>query len=319
MSLYQTTNTLISTNYLDHTCGHKIYYEQYGNASGIPVLIIHGGPGAGMSLRPVNFFNPEKYWIIIFDQRGVGKSMPNGKLEHNTTQDLINDMELLRKKLDIDNWVVCGGSWGASLALLYSEQYPDKVKTIILRGTFLCRQQDTDDFIAAHGKAAKMHPEAWRQFISELAPDKQHDVLNGYAELIYNPDPAIHLPACYAWNRWEIICSTPKAYSKEELNKKEKEVSIWVSRVMLHYILNHFFLKNLNEILDNIATIKNIPLYIVHGQMDYVAPINQSHELKKALNQVKLYEVKAGHSDDHPAIQEQFMKITDEVANNDIK
>ena len=281
------------TGFLTLSAPHRMYYEQCGNPRGVPVVFLHGGPGAGANATHRRFFDPAFYRIVIFDQRGSGRSHPLGEIKDNTTPHLIADMEALRTHLGIDRWFVFGGSWGSTLALAYAEHHPDRVRGLALRGIFLCRKSEIDWFLYGLREFA---PEAWRAFAGHL-PEAEHGaILEAYWARLSNPDPKIHMPAARAWSVYEGACSTLLP-SPETVRAFSADVlALGLARMEAHYFRNSIFLPD-NFILDNIDRIRNIPTYIVQGRYDLVCPIRSADDLSRAWPQARYTIIPdAGHS-----------------------
>src|SRR6266404_4416850 len=214
---------------------HTLYWEQVGNPNGLPVIFLHGGPGAGATPTHRRFFDPASYRIVIFDQRGAGRSTPLGEVTDNTTRHLVADIERLRRHFGVERWVVFGGSWGSTLALTYAEAHPERCRALVLRGIFLCRRSEIDWFL--NGVRA-VFPEAWRAFAAAIPEGARGDLLTAYYRRLVDPDPAVHLPAARAWSIYEGACSTllPSADSAATLG--EQRMSLGLARIEAHYFVN---------------------------------------------------------------------------------
>ena len=292
---------------------HTMYFEQSGNLDGVPVVFLHGGPGSGASAIHRQFFDPAFYRIVIFDQRGAGRSSPLGELRDNSTPHLINDIETLRKHLGIDRWIVFGGSWGSTLALAYAEHHPQRTMALILRGIFLCRQAEIDWFLAG---IRSVFPEAWRKFVGHLPANKHEresgvepgDILKAYHALLTNPDPAVHMPAARTWSIYEGSCSTLLPNDSVVANFGSDRLALGLSRIEAHFFLNDIFLPK-NFLLDNIAKIRHIPTTIVQGRYDMVCPIISADDLVRAFPEADYQIVNdAGHSAFEPGIREKLVE-----------
>ena len=258
---------------------HHIYYEQCGNPQGSPIVFLHGGPGSGCSPTQRRFFDPAYYHIILFDQRGCGRSMPQGETNFNTTHDLVADMELLRQELDIAKWHVFGGSWGSTLALAYAIANAQHVTSLILRGIFLSRQSELDWFL---GDVQHFYPEVWHKLVQFLPKDAQCDVLGAYTKFIFSDDNSINAPAAVQWNAFESAImrlkpmepiappTEPKTKTAEDL-QKESISECCRARVQLHYINNHCFIDG-ELMLEQAKQLAHIPTVIVQGRYDMVCP-----------------------------------------------
>ncbi len=272
---------------------HTMYFEQSGNPDGVPVVFLHGGPGAGASAAHRQFFDPAFYRIIIFDQRGAGRSTPLGELRDNTTPHLIADMEALRIHLGIQRWMVFGGSWGSTLALAYAEHHPERTMALILRGIFLCRRSEIDWFLYG---LKNIFPEAWHRFANHLPAHQHHNILDAYYALLSDPDPAIHLPAARVWSIYEGSCSTLLPNEAVVANFGSDRVALGLARIEAHYFVNNIFLPE-NFLLDHISRIRHIPTTIVQGRYDVVCPIVSADDLVRAFPEADYHIVNdAGHS-----------------------
>ena len=288
---------------------HEIYVEEFGNDHGIPMLFLHGGPGAGTSPIYQKFFDPKKYHLIMFDQRGCGKSKPYGETTENTTSDLISDINLILEKLSIDKINIYGGSWGSTLALLYAENNPERVATLTLRGVFLCRRDDIKWFYQ-HG-ASEIYPHYWEKYLSIVSKSKRNDILSAYHEMIHSPDEITSKKACKEWSLWEGRSSC--LFPSNEVIDAFDECAISLAKIESHYFINDCFIEE-NQILKNINYISDIPCWIVHGQYDVVCPIRQAYDLQAAYPKSNLIIAKdAGHSVLEPTISKELVKIFDET------
>ena len=238
VSLYPHINAY-KTGMLDVDSIHTLYWEESGNPEGIPVVFFHGGPGAGTVPENRRFFDPSSYRIVLFDQRGSGRSTPLGETRNNTTQLLLADIEVLRQFLGIERWVVFGGSWGSTLALVYAETFPDRCLALLLRGIFLCRQQEVDWFL--YGMKA-FFPENWASFSGHLPVSERQDLLHNYHQRLVNPDPAIHMPAALAWSIYEGSCSTLMPNASGISQFFNDRFALGLARMEAHYFVNNSFL-----------------------------------------------------------------------------
>ncbi|WP_075174241.1 prolyl aminopeptidase [Neptunomonas phycophila] len=297
---------------LDVGDGHSIYIEESGNAEGLPVLFVHGGPGGGTSNAQRSFFNPEKYRIILFDQRGCGRSQPHASLEHNTTAHLITDIEKIRSHLNIEQWMLFGGSWGSTLSLLYAQAFPDRVNGLILRGIFLSRQQDIH-WLYQHG-ASVIFPDYWQDFIHKIPVTEHNNLLHAYYQRLTSDNELERMSAAKAWSIWEGRCSTlvPNADTVEHFS--DPHIALSMARIEAHYFVNSSFIEE-NQILDNAACIAHIPTILVHGRYDMVCPVQQAYELHRQLPQAELHIVReAGHSAYEKGIINNLVCATDQFA-----
>jgi len=272
---------------------HQLYWEQCGNPTGAAVLFLHGGPGAGAGAVHRRFFDPKHYRIVIFDQRGAGRSEPVGEIADNTTPLLIEDIETLRRKFGIERWHVFGGSWGSTLSIAYAEAHPDRVMSLVLRGIFLCRHSEINWFLYGMRTLA---PEAWRAFAGYLPPDERDDLLGNYYKRLIDPDPNVHMPAARAWSQYEGSCMTLLPSPETVAAFREDRLAKGLARLEAHYFINDIFLPE-NALLDNLAKIRRIPCHIVQGRYDLVCPIATADELSQAWPEARYTVVPdAGHS-----------------------
>ena len=274
---------------------HEIYYEESGNPAGKPAIFLHGGPGAGSDRRARQFFDPHHYRIVVFDQRGCGRSRPSASLIENTTWHLVADIERLRKHLGIERWLVFGGSWGSTLALAYSEAHPERVTEIVLRGIFLIRYAEIR-WCYQHG-ASEIFPDRWEAYRDVIAPDERDDYLNAYYKILTGPDQRAALAAARAWSVWEG--STSFLQSNFDNIKKwgEDHFALAVARIECHYFVNRGFLRSEAQLLEDVARIRHIPATIVQGRYDVVCPATTAWDLHRAWPEADLRIVPdAGHS-----------------------
>jgi proline iminopeptidase len=257
---------------------HTMYWEQSGNPDGVPVVFLHGGPGAGTSPKYRRFFDPSFYRIILFDQRGAGRSTPLGELTDNTTPHLVEDIETLRRHLGIGQWLVFGGSWGSTLALAYGEAHPESCLGFILRGIFLCRRSEIDWFLYG---ARNIYPETWRQFAEFLPENERVDLLAAYHKRLNDPDPAIHMPAARAWSVYEGSMSTLLPNPEVVAHFSDDTVALGLARIEAHYFTHDIFLPQ-NALLDNVHRLRQLPCIIVQGRYDIVCPIVSADDLTRA-------------------------------------
>lgn len=287
---------------------HRMYWEESGNPKGKPVVFLHGGPGAGSAPAHRRFFDPAHYRIVIFDQRGAGRSTPLGEVRDNTTPHLITDIEKLRKHLGIDRWLVFGGSWGSTLALAYGEAHPQRCAGLILRGIFLCRRSEIDWFLYG---LKNLFPEAWRAFAGVIPPAERGDLLAAYHKRLTNPDPGVHMPAARAWSVYEGSCSTLLPSAETVAYFAGDVVALGLARIEAHYFTNDIFLPE-NSLLDNIDRIRNIPGVIVQGRYDAVCPIISADDVHRAWPEAEYIIVPdAGHSAWEPGICAELVKATE--------
>jgi proline iminopeptidase len=297
-----------SQGFLQADALHRIYWEESGKPGGMPVLFIHGGPGSGTSPKQRRFFDPDHYRIILFDQRGSGHSTPHGELKDNTTLHLIADIELLRNTLGIDRWLVFGGSWGSTLALAYGEAHPEHCLGFVLRGIFLCRQQEIEWFL--HGLRS-LFPEAWHDFAAPIPEPERANLLQAYYRRLTDPDPAIHMPAARAWAGYEARCSTLLPNEQLVQSFESDRIAMSLSRIEAHYFMHDIFLPD-NSLLENLDRIRHLPAVIVQGRYDAVCPIVTADELARAWPEA-FYEIvdDAGHSAFEPGTTRALVQATE--------
>ena len=275
--------------------GHKVYYEVSGNPDGKPALFVHGGPGGGGSTDVRRFFNPDLYKIVVFDQRGCGRSKPHASLEQNTTWDLVSDMESIRENLSIDSWLVFGGSWGSTLSLAYAQQYPHRVSELVLRGIFMLRKKELDWFYQEG--ASKLFPEAWEEFVKPIDQDKRNNLMDAYREIFYGTDQRAKLEAAIAWSKWEAATSS-LIFSQARVDDfQEPEFALAFAMIENHYFVNKGFFTHENQLLDGVDKIRQIPTVIVQGRYDVVCPIESAWELANKWPEAELIITpNSGHS-----------------------
>lgn len=294
--------------WLETDQGHQIYVEESGNPSGLPVIVLHGGPGAGSSSKSRCFFDPQVYHIILFDQRGAGSSKPHASLEKNDTNYLVADIEQIRQKLEIDKWIVFGGSWGVTLGLCYAQAHARHVSGLILRGVFLGREQDLD-WLYKTG-ANRIFPDAWAAFCSQVQGRTGKELLASYHDQLQSNNDLERMAAARAWVTWEGICSTLRP-SKDVLESlTDPKTAVAMANISVHYFLNDCFLEP-NQLLDNMDKIKDIPGIIVHGRYDMVCALDNAFDLWSAWPNAELNIIReAGHSASESAISDALIKAT---------
>lgn len=291
---------------------HSLYLEQSGNPKGIPVLFIHGGPGSSCSPAHRRFFDPEKYWIVLFDQRGAGKSRPHASLESNTTQHLIEDIESIRRHLGVSKWLLFGGSWGATLSLAYAQAHPESVLGMVLRGIFLCRPRDID-WLYQEG-ASRLFPDYWDDFISPVDSAKRSEMVPAYYELLTGENEIARMRAAEAWSLWEGRVSTLAPNESLANAYTEPFAALAMARIECHYFMQNGFLEP-DQLLNEASKLSGIPTKIIHGRYDCVCPIDQAWALYEALDQAEIQIISdAGHSAFEPGIRKALVAATDEFA-----
>ena len=285
---------------------HRIYLEQSGNPDGKPVIYIHGGPGAGTDPQCRRYFDPAVYRIILFDQRGCGKSLPKGCLEENTTWDLIADMERIRQHLAIDTWLVFGGSWGSTLGLAYAINHPQRVTEIVLRGIFLLRRKEIVWFYQ-HG-AHVLFPDLFEPYISLIPQEERGDVISAYYKRLTSPDPNTRIQAARTWGKWEGSMLSILPDPEREAHFSSDEFAEAFARVECHYFENRGFFPTDNYILANVHKIKHIPTVIVQGRYDVITPFQAAWDLHKAFPEADFRVVPdAGHAITEPGIRRELL------------
>ncbi len=291
---------------------HELYIEECGNPDGIPVLFLHGGPGAGCVPYHRRFYDPEIYRIILFDQRGAGLSTPHAELEGNTTQALIDDIEAIREDCGVEQWLVFGGSWGSTLALLYAQAHPQRVSGLIVRGIFLCRPEDIHWFYQQG--ASRLFPEYWEQYLAPVPESERADMVSAYYRLLTSDDELTRLKAARAWSLWEGHTISLLPCKETEQSFAAAKFALAMARIECHYFINNSFLED-NQILNNIDKIAYIPAIIVHGRYDVVCPVDQAFALHAAWPQAELQIISsAGHAASEPGIIEALVSATKNMA-----
>lgn len=297
--------------YLNVDDVHEIYVEECGNENGIPVVFLHGGPGSGCELYHRQLFDPEKYRIILFDQRGCGRSHPHASIENNTTQHLIEDMEKIRHELGIDRWVVAGGSWGSTLALAYAETYPKQVLGLIVRGIFLSTPKEIHWFYQEG--ASQIFPDYWQDFLQLIPKDERDNLLKAYHRRLIGDNEIARMGAAKAWSLWEARTATllPSASVLKHFNDPRNALSI--ARIETHYFMHNSFFED-NQLLNNADRLKDIPGYIIHGRYDMICPIKQAFDLHKAWPNSELFIVQgAGHAAGEAGISAALIKAGNDM------
>ncbi len=293
---------------LDLDGRHSMYWEASGNPAGRPVVFLHGGPGAGAGPDHRRFFDPRHYRIVIFDQRGAGRSTPLGAVTENTTQHLIADMERLRDHLGIMRWHVFGGSWGSTLALAYAQAHPARTSALIVRGIFLGSEAEIDWFLYG---MAKIFPENWRNFAAAIPEAERGDLMAAYQKRLNDPDPKVHLPAARAWSIYEGSCSTLLPSPQTVAAFGEERHALGLSRIEAHYFQHRVFLEE-GALLRGVAKIRNIPALIIQGRYDLVCPIETADALHRAWPEADYLVVPdAGHSAMEPGIRRALVAGTE--------
>jgi proline iminopeptidase len=293
---------------------HTIHIEESGNPNGKPVIFLHGGPGGGIEPIYRQYFDPEKWRIIIFDQRGCGKSTPHAELAENTTWDLVDDIEKIREYLGIEKWVVFGGSWGSTLSLSYAITHPERCKALVLRGIFMIRNKEIDWFYQEG--ASNIYPDAWEQYVKPIPEDERHDMVAAYYKRLTSNDDAVRIEAAKAWSIWEA--STSKLIQSDDYlhQFEDAKVAEAFARIECHYFTHGGFFKSENWLLENVDKILHIPTVIVQGRYDVVCPMVSAWELHRAFPEADFEIVQdAGHSMTEKGIAAKLVKYTDKFVN----
>jgi proline iminopeptidase len=290
---------------------HEIYYEECGNPKGKPAVFVHGGPGAGCDNRARSFFDPDAYRIILFDQRGCGRSKPHASLEDNTTWHLVEDMEKLRKHLGIEQWLVFGGSWGSTLGLAYSQTHPEHVSEIVLRGIFMLTQFELRWFYY-EGGASALFPDHWPNYVAAIPPAERGDMIKAFYKRLTSEDRDTRVKAARAWSIWEAATSYLHI-NEENLHKwNEEDFAVAVARIECHYFINRGFLETEDQLIRNVARIRHIPAVIVQGRYDVVCPIQTAWALHQAWPEADFHVTPdAGHSAFEAGNTHQLILATD--------
>ena len=292
---------------------HTIYVEESGNKNGKPVIFLHGGPGGGVDPKYRRYFNPDKWRIIMFDQRGCGKSTPFAELKENTTWDLVDDIEKIRNHLSIDNWVVFGGSWGSTLSLAYSQTYPNSCKGLILRGIFLVRKKEIDWFYQEG--ANNIFPDRWESFLEPIPVEKRDNLMQAYYEILTGDDHSKKIEAAKAWSTWEgstVRLMQDENFISDFSDEKFAEAS---ARIECHYFMNNCWFNSNNHLIENVDKIRHIPGVIIHGRYDIICPVVQAWDLHQAWPEADLHIIPdAGHSIFEEGIKDKILEYTEKFS-----
>ena len=288
---------------------HLLYVEEIGNPEGLSALFLHGGPGAGCEPYHRRFFDPDRYRVVLFDQRGCGRSRPHAELENNTTADLISDIEKIREHLGIERWLLFGGSWGSTLALAYAQAYPERVSALVLRGIFLCRPHEIEWFYQQG--TSRLFPDYWEDFIAPVEPARRNHLLAAYHDLLTGEDELRRLAAAKAWSVWEGRCATLKPNPDVVEHFRDSHVALSMARIECHYFMHDAFLEP-NQLLRDAHKLAGIPGVIVHGRYDAICPVENAWELHKAWPGSELsIQPNSGHSAGEPEIAAALVRATD--------
>ena len=298
------------SGHLDTGDGHQIYWEICGNPKGKPAVFLHGGPGSACSPKHRSLFDPERYRVLLFDQRGCGRSKPHASLDNNTTWHLVADIERLRTLMGVEQWLVFGGSWGSTLALAYAQKHPERVSELVLRGIFMLSQFELSWFY--QGGASAIFPDHWENYIAAIPVEERADLIQAFYKRLTSDDRATRVAAARAWSIWEAATSYLHV-NEEQLHKwGEEEFAIAVARIECHYFVNRGFLKSEDELLRNVKGIRKIPAVIVQGRYDVVCPMQTAWSLHRAWPEAEFRVVPdAGHSAFEPGNTHELIKATD--------
>ncbi|HEY8025423.1 MAG TPA: prolyl aminopeptidase [Burkholderiaceae bacterium] len=293
---------------------HTLYWEQCGNPDGVPVLFLHGGPGGGLSPTHRRFFDPSHYRIVLFDQRGAGKSTPLGEYRHNTTHLLIHDIERLRVLLGIEKWLVFGGSWGSTLALAYGQAHPAHCTGFVLRGIFLCTSDEIDWFINGMGR---FYPEAYAEFAAAIPEAERGDLLRAYEQRLFSDDPKVYLPAARAWARYEGSCLYLLPHAAALADFTADTVALGIGRLEAHYMLNGGFFED-DQLIHNLTRIRHLPAVIVQGRYDVICPPGTADRLHRAWPESRFHIIPdAGHAAMEVGIAKALVAATDQFRDHE--
>jgi proline iminopeptidase len=288
---------------------HTLYWEESGNPEGQPVLFLHGGPGGGTSPTHRRFFDPAHYRIVLFDQRGAGKSTPLGEYQQNTTALLIDDIEKIRAMLGIRQWLVFGGSWGSTLALAYGEAHPEVCLGFVLRGIFLCTKSEVDWFVNG---MRNFYPEVHQRFAEAIPEDERHDLLQAYVKRLFCDEPEVYMEAARNWSRYEGSCLFLEPQPQAIADFESDEVSLGIGRLEAHYMLNAAFMEE-DQLIKNIARISHLPAVIVQGRYDVICPPVSAYRLHQAWPTAKYHVIgDAGHAAMEPGIATELVRATEQ-------
>lgn len=289
---------------------HRIYYEECGDPAGIPVVFLHGGPGSGCRPEHRCFFDPKRYHIILVDQRGCGRSEPSGELRHNDTWKLVEDLEAIRMQLKINRWLLFGGSWGATLALVYAQRHPERVFGLILRGVFLARRMDLDWFVK--DGVRRIYPDYWHQLLKSLPVSSWSDLIDGMYRAVIGHNEALQLRVVEAWNRWSAAVILGKQFDPNALPAPEALLA--KTRIELHYAAHRYFLEE-NQLLQGCPRIRTLPCTIIHGRWDLLCPVEAAFSLRRRLPGARLRILEhSGHLATGEEMIDALVDATDQMA-----
>jgi proline iminopeptidase len=300
------------SGYLKVSDVHQLYYEQCGNPNGKPLVFLHGGPGAGLTPDYRRFFDPQAYRVILFEQRGSGRSIPHASLDDNTTWHLVQDIERIREHFGVEQWLVFGGSWGSTLALAYAETHPERVSELVLRGIFLGRQNETRWFYEEGQGASAIFPDIWEQYVALIPESELGDIISAYYRRLTSEDAAVRMEAARLWSLWEAsalkLIPDPKLIDEFT----EPDTAIAIARIECHYFINDCFFETDNYLIENVDRIRHIPTVIVHGRYDIICAFVSAWDLHRAWPEAALEIIPdAGHSVHEPGITDALIRATD--------
>lgn len=291
---------------------HQLYYEQCGTPNGKPVVFLHGGPGAGLIPDYRRFFDPSAYRVILFEQRGAGRSIPHASLEDNTTWHLVQDIETIREQFGIDQWLVFGGSWGSTLALAYAETHPERVRSLVLRGIFLCRPKEIQWFYEDSQGTSAIFPDNWEEYLRIIPEAERGDMIGAYYRRLTSDDESVRFEAAKAWATYEasVLKLIPDQKVIDDFTEPDKAIA--VARIECHYFVNNCFFETDNYLLEHIDRIRHIPAVIVHGRYDVICPVMNAWDLHRAWPEAELNIIPdAGHAATERGIADALVRATD--------
>lgn len=289
---------------------HDLYVEECGNPYGVPVVFLHGGPGSGCEPWHRQFFDPTRYHIILFDQRGCGRSKPHAALENNTTWDLVSDMELIRETLGIEQWVLFGGSWGSTLALAYAEQYPERVLGMVLRGIFLCRQRDIDWFYEQGHGVSRIYPDYWQDYLAPIPVAERDNLVAAYYRRLTGENEIARMQAAKAWSVWEGRTANLQPKDSVMAHFSDPHTALSVARIEAHYFAHAGFFSP-NQLLQDAYRIAHLPGSIIHGRYDMICPLEQAFALHEVWQKADFQIMPCGHAASELPIQQALVQATD--------
>ncbi|HEV2364991.1 MAG TPA: prolyl aminopeptidase [Caulobacteraceae bacterium] len=291
---------------------HEVYYEECGRPNGKPAVVLHGGPGGAINPTMRRFFDPARWRVTLFDQRGCGRSRPNASLENNTTWTLVEDIERLRRRVGVEKWTVFGGSWGSTLALAYAITYPERVEALVLRGIFLLTERELAWFY--QDGASMIFPDAWERFCEPIPAAERGDMLAAFHRRLTDPDPKVQAQAAAAWSQWEGDTISLRGPEARPAKFNEVDFAIAFARIECHFFANRGFFPGDNWILDHVETIRKIPGWIIQGRFDVVTPLAAAWSLRKAWPEARFEIIwDAGHASTEPGIVDALVRATDQA------